>query len=236
MHVTLTFDNGPDPVGTPAALSALADRGIPAVFFVVGQKARAHAGLVARTSAAGHLVGNHTWSHSTPFGEARRPGFARREITRTQEVIASSAATPPLFRPVGAAPGAVVDRRLLDDEALQTLVEGGYTMALWNVVPRDWERPGDWVDTAIAACRTTEHAVVVLHDGHPQGMASLPGFLDTLLDEQTRFDTDFPPSCTPIRAGIPGPEVDALVAVAPQCRPSRPRTPTVVSPSPKEQQ
>lgn len=214
MRVTLTFDNGPDPVGTPAVCSALAERNIPAVFFVVGQKAQSYPALVARVSGDGHLVGNHTWSHSLPFGESTRPGFARSEILRTQETIRQFATVPPLFRPIGAAPGAIVDDRLLNDEALQTLVDGGFTTVLWNVVPHDWERPHDWTEGAIESCRVVEHAVVVLHDGYPDGMDLLPGFLDDLLAEGTEFRTDFPVSCTPIRAGIPEPAAAALVRTA----------------------
>ena len=202
MRVTLTFDNGPDIKGTPAVLAALAERNIRAVFFFVGQKAHTHAHLVAQTSAAGHIIGNHTWSHSTPLGEVSQPGFARDEIEKTQRAIAPWASTPPLFRPVGAAPGAVIDHRLLNLEALQTLNEGGYTVVLWNVVPRDWERPQDWLDGSIQACREVDHAVVVLHDGYPDGMDLLPAFLDALRDEGAEFSTEFPESCTPILSGV----------------------------------
>lgn len=215
MRITLTFDNGPDPVGTPAVLHALAQRQIPAVFFVIGHKVRAHPELVARTSAAGHIIGNHTWSHSIPFGDADRAGFARSEIVSTQAAIAEVAVASTLFRPMGADPGAVINRRLLSEEALETLIDGAFTVVLWNVVPHDWERPQDWMVGAVDACRRVEHAVVVLHDGHPAGMNLLPAFLDALIDAGTEFRTDFPPSCTPLVNGVPTPEAAALVTPRP---------------------
>ncbi|GAA1846118.1 polysaccharide deacetylase family protein [Agromyces salentinus] len=218
MRVTLTFDNGPHPTGTPIVLDALQERNIHAVFFVVGHKVHAHPELVARMSDGGHLVGNHTWSHSVPFGDVHRAGYARSEIVRTQHAIVEIAPAPQLFRPVGAAPGAVIDHRLLNEEAVQTLFEGGYTMALWNVVPRDWQRPDDWIEAALEGCRGTDEAVVVLHDGHPAGMALLPAFLDALIDEAAQFRTDFPASCTPIRAGTPGPGLAELVSSGPNQR------------------
>ena len=217
MRVTLTFDNGPDPLGTPAVLDALGDRGIPAVFFVVGQKVRTHPNLLARIADAGHLIGNHTWSHAVPFGDVTEPGLARAEIVRTQEEIEEFADADRLFRPVGAEPGAVIDHRLLNEEALETLRDGKYTMVLWNVVPRDWENPHGWLANAVEACRAASHAVVVLHDGHPAGMTLLPRFLDALLAEDAAFRTDFPVSCTPIVEGIPRPESAALVTSGPRC-------------------
>jgi len=214
MRVTLTFDNGPDPEGTPVALRALKDRDVPAVFFVVGKKVRAHPDLVAETASAGHVIGNHTWSHSTPFGEASPSGFARSEILRTQEAIASIVPALALFRPVGAQPGAIIDDRLFNEEALETLTGGGYTVALWNVVPRDWELPKTWLDGVVDQCRLVEHAVVLLHDGHPAGMSLLPQFLDALIAAGTDFGMDFPLSCTPILDGVPGPGAAALVTTA----------------------
>jgi peptidoglycan/xylan/chitin deacetylase (PgdA/CDA1 family) len=38
MQVTVTFDNGPTPGVTDAVLDVLADRGVPATFFVVGER------------------------------------------------------------------------------------------------------------------------------------------------------------------------------------------------------
>ena len=211
MRVTLTFDNGPDPEGTPAVLKTLAERHIPAVFFVIGQKVRAHPELLARTSRAGHVIGNHTWSHSIPLGDADQAGFARSEIVDTHAAIKTVATASNLFRPIGADPGAVIDRHLLSEEALETLIEGNFTLVLWNVVPRDWERPKTWIVGAVDECRRVEHAVVVLHDGHPAGMHLLPAFLDALTDAGSEFRTDFPPNCTPIVNGVPAPEVAALV-------------------------
>ncbi|GAB2850652.1 polysaccharide deacetylase family protein [Microbacterium insulae] len=212
MRVTLTFDNGPHPVGTPLVLDELGRRGIPAMFFVIGAKAvGAHRALVARAASEGHVIGNHTWSHSGPLGELRPPGAARDEILRAQAAIASFASDPPLFRPVGAAPGGIIDRRLLNDEAAAVLRDGGYTTALWNVLPGDWLNPRGWAAPARDRCRTVDHGVVVLHDSYPDGLAHLPGFLDALIDDGAEFCLELAPECTPMVAGRPGPCFDELV-------------------------
>src|ERR1035441_5122638 len=65
--VALTFDDGPDPVTTPRVLDVLREKQVRATFFVVGRRAEQHPELVRRALAEGHLVENHTWSHSSLF-------------------------------------------------------------------------------------------------------------------------------------------------------------------------
>jgi peptidoglycan/xylan/chitin deacetylase (PgdA/CDA1 family) len=229
MRVTLTFDNGPHPVGTPQTLAALAERDIPAIFFVVGERMTGSADdLVTAIVDDGHLVGNHTWSHAGPLGELTGLGAAPEEIARAQEAIGNRASDPPLFRPVGAAPGGVVDDRLFTVEAVETLRAGSFTVALWNVLPHDWESPFDWTGCALAACRTLDHAVIVLHDAYPAGLAALPAFLDALAADGAAFTLALPEECTPMIAGVPTPQLDPLIRGAPP-RPHdllSPHTPT----------
>ena len=58
-----TFDDGPTPGLTDRLLDVLARFDAPASFFVVGRHARRDPGLVHALAAAGHTVGNHTFSH-----------------------------------------------------------------------------------------------------------------------------------------------------------------------------
>lgn len=60
---SLTFDDGPDPEFTPRILDILDRYGVPATFFMMGWNATKHASLAREVVAAGHEVGNHTWSH-----------------------------------------------------------------------------------------------------------------------------------------------------------------------------
>jgi peptidoglycan/xylan/chitin deacetylase (PgdA/CDA1 family) len=46
--LALTFDDGPDPLWTPAILDALAAEDAPATLFVLTEKAAAHPELIAR--------------------------------------------------------------------------------------------------------------------------------------------------------------------------------------------
>src|SRR5204863_8624195 len=62
--VCLTFDDGPHPHHTPRLLDLLKDQRVTATFFVIGRWAARYPELVRRIAAEGHLVGNHTFSHS----------------------------------------------------------------------------------------------------------------------------------------------------------------------------
>jgi peptidoglycan/xylan/chitin deacetylase (PgdA/CDA1 family) len=210
--LTLTFDNGPEPAVTPGVLEVLAARGILATFFVIGQKAATPEGqaLCRQAAAAGHWIGNHSWSHSTPFGEVAAPGLVTAEIRRTQEAIAPLAHPQKLFRPFGG--GGHLDRRLLNPEAVRVLREGGFTCVLWNAVPRDFADPEGWVETALAQIAARPWTLMVLHDLPNGAAAHLPRFLDAVSDRGVRIRQDFPADCVPIRQGVLAGSLDGLVA------------------------
>src|SRR5262245_35293244 len=57
----LTFDDGPDPVGTRRVLDVLAKHKALATFFVIAEKADPQ--IIARILDAGHAIGNHSLDH-----------------------------------------------------------------------------------------------------------------------------------------------------------------------------
>jgi peptidoglycan/xylan/chitin deacetylase (PgdA/CDA1 family) len=63
--LALTYDDGPGP-HTLAIAEFLHDRRIAATFFVVGQHVRERRAIVREVAKLGHLIGNHTDTH-TPF-------------------------------------------------------------------------------------------------------------------------------------------------------------------------
>jgi peptidoglycan/xylan/chitin deacetylase (PgdA/CDA1 family) len=85
-EVALTFDDGPDPTVTPKVLQVLESYGIKASFFFIGKRALAHPEIVAETTARGHRVENHSFSHSSAFGFYGANALAR-DIRLAQEVL-----------------------------------------------------------------------------------------------------------------------------------------------------
>ncbi len=201
--LTLTFDNGPEPVVTAAVLDVLAARGIKTTFFVVGRQLAGPGSLAMaeRAQAQGHWIGNHTWSHGEPLGTRTEPDVAQAEIGRTQLLLDTAGVVPGerLFRPNGG--GGVIGPHLLNKDCLDFLCAGGFTCVLWNSIPRDWAEPDAWVENALAQCAEQPWTLMVLHDIASGAMRHLPRFLDAAAEQGARFRQDFPPDCLPIVRG-----------------------------------
>jgi len=96
--VALTFDDGPDPRVTPLVLDLLDRHGVKAAFFVIGEKARAHPGLVREILARGHDVGNHSNTHP-PFLMLQGRRAIAREVGSAQAALRPCGIRPLAFRP-----------------------------------------------------------------------------------------------------------------------------------------
>src|SRR5437870_7380905 len=59
----LTFDDGPNPRVTPKLLDLLEKHRVSATFFVLGKYVEQYPQLAREIAAAGHVIGNHTFSH-----------------------------------------------------------------------------------------------------------------------------------------------------------------------------
>lgn len=210
-RVTLTLDNGPDPEVTPRVLDVLRRRAVRASFFVLGRALAdpRRRRVAERAHAEGHWIGNHTWSHRVPFGDDDAPDAVERELVRTQACLGDLAHPDRLFRPFGG--GGHLDRRLLSRDLVAHLERHAYTCVLWNAVPRDWESPRTWVDTALAQVAALDEAVVVVHDVLPGNDASIDRFLGAARDAGHELTQELPASCTPILRGRVRAPIDAYL-------------------------
>ncbi|WP_410596351.1 polysaccharide deacetylase family protein [Amycolatopsis sp. lyj-23] len=96
--VALTFDDGPDPAGTATILDTLKRRAVPATFFLIGREIAAHPDLARAIAAAGHEIGNHSFSHERMIGVT--PSWVADEVEATDALIRTTGYTGEiLFRP-----------------------------------------------------------------------------------------------------------------------------------------
>jgi peptidoglycan/xylan/chitin deacetylase (PgdA/CDA1 family) len=129
-EVALTFDDGPSPRYTPQILALLQRYQAGGTFFVLGRKVEEHPGIIKAMLAAGHEVGNHSYSH---------PHLPRlNQLARTRELEKTSLAldllgclaTEKMVRP----PYSEYDRRLVS-----YVSNTDREMILWSVDSGDWQ-------------------------------------------------------------------------------------------------
>ena len=209
--LTLSFDNGPTEDVTPLVLDVLARRDVKTTFFVIGEKLvqagnRRHA---ERAHAEGHWIGNHTWSHSLPFG-LMEADAALAEFDQTQNAIGALEHPHHFFRPYGQ--GGHLDRRLLSRAVLDHMARAQATIVLWSALPRDWEDAEGWVARALSQCAASPWSLMVLHDLPTGAMRHLDRFLALVEERGGRVRQDFPPDCLPMVDGQTKFEIDGFLA------------------------
>ena len=184
-------------------LDILARRGVPAIFFVIGEQlveptGRA-AALVERAVAEGHRVGGHTWSHSVPLG-LLPDRDVDRELDDTRAAVERLGGDGRLFRPYGG--GGAMNEHLISAHGAERLLAGGYTCVLWTSIP------GDWLDPRAGRTWLSPTSP----DGPGRSSSPRPArrrrrparqFLGRLQDLGADLRLDTPDDCTPVRAGVP---------------------------------
>lgn len=153
-RLALTFDDGPDPRWTPAVLDALRDAGALATFFVLGPRAAAHPGLIARTLAEGHAVGVHADEHvrHTELDPAAGAADLDQALTRLRQL----GVRPKTWR----TPWGVEAEWTRPAAAAR-----GLRVVGWSADTHDWR--GDAAGAMLAAIEPAieDGAIVLAHDG-----------------------------------------------------------------------
>jgi peptidoglycan-N-acetylglucosamine deacetylase len=155
----LTFDDGPDPELTPRILEVLAEHGVQATFNLMGWNALRHPDLVRAVVAAGHELGNHTWTHQDLAFQSTLQ--TRHQLQRGREAIERTAGVRPrFFRP---------PRGNLTGSAIASAAELGYDVLLWSVTrgAAGVGTPASVVDHLVGTVAPGD--VVALHDGIGRG-------------------------------------------------------------------
>ncbi|GGI46490.1 peptidoglycan/xylan/chitin deacetylase (PgdA/CDA1 family) [Agromyces flavus] len=185
--VSITFDDGPSSL-TPGLLDVLDRERVVATFFVQGSAVQASPDVAGRIVESGHQIGNHTWRH--PNLTKLTDEEVRRELTRTQQAIASATgASASSMRPPYGASNAKV-RGLV-----------GLPVIVWDVDTRDWEEPGTDVVVDRAITQSSRGSIVLLHDTHQQTVDAVPAIIAGLRGRGFALST----VAGQFDGGLPGP-------------------------------
>lgn len=97
--VTLTFDDGPNAENTSKVLDVLKRHNIRATFFLIGKNIEEHPALASRMVEEGHIVANHTYTHSSKFPLGNRYDVEREIRACSDAIHNATGRRPRLFRP-----------------------------------------------------------------------------------------------------------------------------------------
>ncbi|MDD5168637.1 MAG: polysaccharide deacetylase family protein [Syntrophales bacterium] len=165
--VSVTFDDGPDPLTTGPLLQLLAHHSVKAAFFVTGENADRYGDLISEILKDGHKIGNHSYSHD-PFLMLRSSRTLDREIASMQDVLRRFGVAPTVFRP----PVGITNPRLMD-----ILCRQGLSCVTFSCRANDFgnRRISGLADKILAKVKADD--IILLHDIRPKGGARVEDWL-----------------------------------------------------------
>jgi len=154
-QLALTYDDGPNDPHTLRLLEVLARHGVQATFFLIGRYVRQHPEIAREIVQAGHVVGNHTFTH--PLLTFKSEPEIREELGQCRAALQDAIGQPSnLFRPpFGGRRPAV----------LRLARELGLEPVMWNVTGYDWNAPPAAEIERKVAKQIRGGDVILLHDG-----------------------------------------------------------------------
>ena len=201
--VALTFDDGPEPGHTEAILAVLARHQVPATFFLIAEKVKAHPELALQERALpGAVIGNHSWSH--PNFHDIAVDEQTSEVDRADALLHADLGATPLFRyPYG-------NSSCETNERVRTM---GYRIVGWHVDSCDWGFDGpkgltaaealscgvlpayrqDFLGHVVASVRAHRGGVVLMHETQHISVDNLDALIVKLQAEGYRFSTPAAP-------------------------------------------
>lgn len=160
--IALTYDDGPNDPHTLHLLEVLARQEVKATFFLIGRYVRQRREVVREIAGAGHVIGNHTYTH--PLLIFKNDAQTRKELSDCREAIEDAIGEHSnLFRPPfgGRRPA-----------TLRVARELGLEPVMWNVTGYDWSAPAAAVIEGKVSRQIRGGDVILLHDGGHKQMGA----------------------------------------------------------------
>ncbi|HYM76189.1 MAG TPA: polysaccharide deacetylase family protein [Candidatus Dormibacteraeota bacterium] len=161
-QIALTYDDGPNDPHTLHLLDVLARHQVHATFFLIGRYVQQRPDIVREIVAAGHVVGNHTFTH--PLLIFKGGAEIRQQLTDCRKAIQDAVGEhSSLFRPPfgGRRPA-----------TLRIARELGLQPVMWNVTGYDWNAPPAAVIEKKVSSQIRGGDVILLHDGGHKQMGA----------------------------------------------------------------
>ena len=181
--VALTFDDGADGTNINKILNVLSTHNVKATFFLTGSGAEDHPQGIKNIAAAGHQLGNHSYSH--PDFRNLTAAQMKSQLDRTETIIRNltGKTTKPIFR----APFGSVNANVLSGVGAAGY---GYTIQ-WNIDTIDWRGYSATTITNKVVNNIVPGSIVLMHTGAgaPGTPVALPNIITQLKAKGYSFVT-----------------------------------------------
>jgi peptidoglycan-N-acetylglucosamine deacetylase len=154
-QLALTYDDGPNDPHTLRLLEVLARHHVQATFFLIGRYVEQRPDIVRDLVKAGHVVGNHTFTHPLLIFKSERE--LRTQLDKCDRALTNAVGEHSnLFRPpFGGRRPAV----------LRVARQRGLEPIMWNVTGYDWNAPSaEHIERKVTS-QVRGGNVILLHDG-----------------------------------------------------------------------
>jgi len=161
-QLALTYDDGPNDPHTLRLLEVLAKHNVHATFFLIGRYVQQRPDIAREIVRAGHVVGNHTFTH--PLLTLKSGNDVRNQLIDCRSALRDAVGEhSTLFRPpFGGRRPAV----------LRIARELGLEPIMWNVTGYDWSAPPAEVIERKVTRQIRGGDVILLHDGGHKQMGA----------------------------------------------------------------
>lgn len=171
--VAITFDDGPTEY-TPLALRLLKEYAQKATFFCIGKQVLLHKEIVKSIAEQGHLIGNHTFSHSKQMG-FKNATQVIDEIQKTDEALkATIGQTTQYFRPPFGVTNPSVRRAIIASK---------HTVIGWNIRSLDTVKQDEVNIFNRIKRQIKPGSIILLHDTSEKSIKVLEHLLIYLKEE-----------------------------------------------------
>ena len=175
-YVALTFDDGPRADTTPVLLDGLAQRGVHATFFVIGENVSGNELLIQRMAGEGHQIGLHTFHHKSLT--ALNSSDFYLEVNELRVILTSLIGQERfMLRP----PYGIIDPAEQDWAAAPII--------LWSVDPADWSDRDTERQVSAIVDNAKDGDIILLHDIYAASVETALQAVDALMAKGYHFVT-----------------------------------------------
>ena len=175
-YVALTFDDGPRQATTSVLLDGLAQRGVHATFFVIGENVEGNELLIQRMEGEGHQIGLHTYHHK-PLDQLNAAGFNAEVDSLRATLTALLGREEFMLRPPYGMMNAANQAR------------AAAPIILWSVDPEDWSDRNTARQVSAITADVKDGDIILLHDIYAESVDTALQVVDALMAQGYHFVT-----------------------------------------------